>query len=217
MQQKALIIFSGGQDSTTCLIQAMKNYGKTHIEAISFDYAQRHKIELEKAKWICQDLGIKQKIVHLDTSQITTNALTDHNLKIEDGAPPNTLVDGRNALFLLYSAIYAKQKNIQNLIIGVCETDFSGYPDCRQSFINAMQETLRLAMDYPFTLHTPLMWLNKAQTWQLADEMGFFEYILNHTHTCYQGIEKGCGDCPSCKLREKGLKEYLAQKKVQHV
>ena len=121
-------------------------------------------------------------------------------------------MDGRNALFLLYAAIYAKGQGINDIITGVCETDFSGYPDCRDVFIKSMNVTLNLAMDYPFNLKTPLMYLTKAQTWALADELGALNYVHQHTHTCYEGVEGGCGECPSCKLRDKGLQEYLATK-----
>lgn len=213
--RKAIVIFSGGQDSTTCLFQAIADYGKENVEVITFQYGQRHAIELEKAQWIAQALGIKQTLI--DTSvikAITHNALMDEQAKIEqkNNEIPNTFVDGRNALFLLYAAIYAKGQGIQDIITGVCETDFSGYPDCRDVFIKSMNVTLNLAMDYSFTIKTPLMYLTKAQTWQLADELGVLDYVRHHTHTCYEGVEGGCGQCPSCRLRNQGLSEYLAQK-----
>ena len=213
--RKALVIFSGGQDSTTCLIQAIAEYGVENVEAVTFQYGQRHAIELEKARWIAKDLGVKQTLI--DTSvikSITHNALMDANTNIEqkDGELPNTFVDGRNALFLLYAAIYAKGQGIHDIITGVCETDFSGYPDCRDVFVKSMNVTLNLAMDYPFNLKTPLMYLTKAQTWALADKLGALDYVRQHTHTCYEGVESGCGECPSCKLRDKGLQEYLATK-----
>ena len=218
--RKAIVIFSGGQDSTTCLFQAIAEYGKENVETMTFQYGQRHSIELEKAKWIAQDLGVKQTFI--DTSvikAITHNALMDENVHIEqkDNKLPNTFVDGRNALFLLYAAIYAKGQGIQDIITGVCETDFSGYPDCRDVFIKSMNVTLNLAMDYQFNIKTPLMYLTKAQTWQLADELGVLDYVLNYTHTCYEGVDGGCSQCPSCILRDKGLKEYLAQKGGKNV
>lgn len=218
--KKALVIFSGGQDSTTCLLQAIHNYGKENVETITFQYGQRHIIELEKSHWIAQDLGVKQTLI--DTSvikTITTNALVDQTLAIQqtDNEIPNTFVNGRNALFLLYAAIYAKGQGIQDIITGVCETDFSGYPDCRDIFIKSMNVTLNLAMDYHFNLKTPLMYLDKKQTWALADQLGRLDYIMQHTHTCYLGTEGGCHECPSCKLREKGLNEYLNEKKALHV
>ena len=218
--RKAIVIFSGGQDSTTCLFQAIAEYGKENVETMTFQYGQRHSIELEKAKWIAQDLGVKQTFI--DTSvikAITHNALMDENVHIEqkDNKLPNTFVDGRNALFLLYAAIYAKGQGIQDIITGVCETDFSGYPDCRDMFIKSMNVTLNLAMDYQFNIKTPLMYLTKAQTWQLADELGVLDYVRNYTHTCYEGVDGGCSQCPSCILRDKGLKEYLAQKGGKNV
>ncbi|WKT00216.1 7-cyano-7-deazaguanine synthase QueC [Gallibacterium salpingitidis] len=213
--KKAVVIFSGGQDSTTCLLQALQTYGNGNVEAITFKYGQRHSIELEKAQWIANDLGVKQTII--DTSVITSithNALLDSQQTIEQqkGELPNTFVDGRNALFLLYAAIYAKGQGISDIITGVCETDFSGYPDCRDIFIKSMNVTLNLAMDYHFNLITPLMWLTKKETWALADQLGKLDYVIQHTHTCYEGVEGGCHQCPSCLLREKGLKEYLASK-----
>ena len=214
-KQQALVIFSGGQDSTTCLIQAIQTYGRENVQAITFQYGQRHAIELERARWIAQDLGVKQTVLDLSLmQQITHNALMDDTASIEttsDGLP-NTFVDGRNALFLLYAAIYAKGQGIRHIIAGVCETDFSGYPDCRDVFVKSMNVTLNLAMDYPFDIRTPLMWLTKKQTWALADELGAFDYIREHTHTCYLGVPGGCHECPSCVLRERGLKEYLAER-----
>lgn len=217
--QKAIVIFSGGQDSTTCLFQAIAEFGKENVEVITFQYGQRHAIELEKAQWIAQDLGVKQTLI--DTSlikAITSNALMDDQAKIEQqGDKPNTFVDGRNALFLLYAAIYAKGQGIQTIFTGVCETDFSGYPDCRDVFVKSMNVTLNLAMDYNFNIRTPLMYLTKKETWQLADQLGAFDYIRQHTHTYYLGIEGGCHTCPSCLLREKGLNEYLAERGEKHV
>ncbi|MDG2939546.1 7-cyano-7-deazaguanine synthase QueC [Bisgaard Taxon 10/6] len=212
--RKAVVIFSGGQDSTTCLIQAIRDYGVNNVEAVTFQYGQRHAVELQKAQWIAQDLGVKQTLI--DTSvikTITTNAMmSDREIEQDENGMPNTFVDGRNALFLLYAAIYAKGQGITDLITGVCETDFSGYPDCRDVFVKSMNVTLNLAMDYQFNIRTPLMYLTKAQTWQLADELGALDYIRRHTHTCYLGVEGGCGTCPSCILREKGLQEYLTHK-----
>lgn len=213
--EKALVIFSGGQDSTTCLIQAVQTYGRENVEAITFQYGQRHAVELEKARFIAEDLGVRQTVLDLSLmQQITRNALMDDQAEIQSGENGllNTFVDGRNALFLLYAAIYAKSQGARHIITGVCETDFSGYPDCRDVFVKSMNVTLNLAMDYAFQIHTPLMYLTKAQTWALADEMGALDYIREYTHTCYLGIEGGCGECPSCMLRERGLAEYLAAK-----
>ena len=212
---QALVVFSGGQDSTTCLFQAMQQYGAENVQAITFAYGQRHGIELERAASIAQELGIRQTVLDLSLiTAITHNALTDAQAAIETDAQgmPNTFVDGRNALFLLYAAIYAKSQNIRDIFIGVCETDFSGYPDCRQMFVQSMNVTLNLAMAYDFRLHTPLMYLTKKETWALADELGVLDYIRTRTHTCYLGVDGGCHECPSCVLRERGLAKYLAEK-----
>ena len=212
---QALVVFSGGQDSTTCLFQAMQQYGAENVQAITFAYGQRHGIELERAASIAQELGIRQTVLDLSLiTAITHNALTDAQAAIETDAQgmPNTFVDGRNALFLLYAAIYAKSQNIRDIFIGVSETDFSGYPDCRQIFVQSLNVTLNLAMAYDFRLHTPLMYLTKKQTWALADELGVLDYIRTRTHTCYLGVDGGCHECPSCVLRERGLAEYLAEK-----
>lgn len=212
---QALVVFSGGQDSTTCLFQAMQQYGAENVQAITFAYGQRHGIELERAASIAQELGIRQTVLDLSLiTAITHNALTDAQAAIQTDAQgmPNTFVDGRNALFLLYAAIYAKSQNIRDIFIGVCETDFSGYPDCRQIFVQSMNVTLNLAMAYDFRLHTPLMYLTKKETWALADELGVLDYIRTRTHTCYLGVDGGCHECSSCVLRERGLAEYLAEK-----
>lgn len=215
--RRALVIFSGGQDSTTCLLQAIQQYGKDKVETLTFHYGQRHQIELEKSRLIAEDLGVKQTLLDLSLMQsITHNALmSDDEISEGENGMPNTFVDGRNALFLLYAGIYAKGQGIRDIITGVSEADFSGYPDCRDVFIKSMNVTLNLAMDYEFHLITPLMSLTKAQTWQLADNLGKLDYVRSHTHTCYLGVEGGCGKCPSCVLREKGLEEYLAFKNTQ--
>ena len=126
---------------------------------------------------------------------------------------PSTFVDGRNMLFLTFAAVAAKQKGMRNIVTGVCETDFSGYPDCRDIFIKSLNVTLNLAMDHSFVIHTPLMWIDKAETWELADKMGKLEYVRDNTLTCYNGIMgAGCGECPACKLRNHGLEKYLARR-----
>ncbi|KIE90733.1 putative 7-cyano-7-deazaguanine synthase [Actinobacillus pleuropneumoniae] len=166
---KAVVIFSGGQDSTTCLFQAIQEFGVENVEVVTFQYGQRHAIELEKAAWIAKDLGVKQTLI--DTSvikAITSNAMMEEREIKQEGNTPNTFVDGRNALFLLYTAIYAKGQGIRTIFTGVCETDFSGYPDCRDVFVKSMNVTLNLAMDYNFNIRTPLMYLTKKQTWALA-------------------------------------------------
>ena len=210
----ALVIFSGGQDSTTCLFQAIADCGAGNVQTISFQYGQRHAVELQRAAWIAQDLGVPHTVLDLShIGSITHNALMDSSATIQQaGNTPNTFVDGRNALFLLYAAIHAKAQGIHRIYTGVCETDFSGYPDCRDVFIKSMNVTLNLAMDYPFDIRTPLMWLTKKQTWALADQLGAFDYIREHTHTCYMGVAGGCHQCPACILRERGLQEYLAER-----
>lgn len=209
--EKAVVVFSGGQDSTTCLFWAKKQFAE--VETVTFDYGQRHKYEIECAAQIAQEQGVQQTILDMSLlNQLAPNALTRSDMDIADGdnGVPNTFVDGRNHLFLSFAAVLAKQKGARHLVTGVCETDFSGYPDCRDSFIKALNVTLNLAMDYPFVIHTPLMWLDKADTWELADQMGELDYIRQNTLTCYNGIKgDGCGECPACQLRKAGLDNYL--------
>ncbi|WP_172208044.1 7-cyano-7-deazaguanine synthase QueC [Pseudolactococcus hodotermopsidis] len=213
---QALVVFSGGQDSTTCLLQAIHDYGRENVHAISFHYGQRHNIELDKAKWLAQDLGVTHKLVNIsEFTQLTSNALMDENAEISQarGAEfPNTFVAGRNAVFILLASIYAESQGIKKIILGVCETDYSGYPDCRDVFIKSMNVAVNLAMAKDFQLITPLMYLDKIQTWQMADELGALDYIKNHTHTCYLGVDGGCGECPSCQLRNNSYENYLALK-----
>ena len=214
---KALVILSGGQDSTTCLFWALKKYGMGNVAALGFDYNQRHKTELAYAQAICKEQHIPFTILTLPLiAQITNNALTNTQLEVDTtkpaDAPPNTYVEGRNILFLTYGAIYAKTNGMQAVVTGVSEADFSGYPDCRDTFIKACNVSLNLGMDYPFVLETPLMWRDKAQVWQLAHDLGCLDIIKNQTLTCYNGIVgEGCGNCPACELRHNGYKEYLAQ------
>jgi len=212
--KKAIVVFSGGQDSTTCLFWAMKRFDQ--VEAVTFNYGQRHSLELECAAQIAKEQQIKHHVLDMSLlSQLAPNALTRQEIAIEEkeGQLPTTFVDGRNLLFLSFAAVLAKQIGAQHIVTGVCETDFSGYPDCRDVFIKSLNVTLNLAMDYPFVIDTPLMWLNKAETWALADELGAFDYVREKTLTCYNGvIADGCGECPACRLRAKGLQEYLSVK-----
>lgn len=215
---KAVVVFSGGQDSTTCMFWAKKNFKE--VVAVSFDYNQRHVSELECAKNIAKELGVEHHILDMKLlSQLAPNALTRSDMKIEageGGAPPNTFVDGRNMLFLTFAAVLAKQLDAPHIITGVCETDFSGYPDCRDIFIKSLNVTLNLAMDYGFVIHTPLMWINKEETWKMADELGALEFIREKTMTCYNGIiGDGCGQCPACLLRKRGLENYLKSKNME--
>ena len=214
MDKKALVVLSGGQDSTTCLFWAIEKFGKENVAAIGFDYGQRHKTELECAKEICADAGICYEVVPTPIiSQLSANALTREEIAVEetkpDGAPPNTFVEGRNLLFLSYAAIYAKTHGMSEIVTGVCETDFSGYPDCRDIFVKSLNVTLNLAMDYRFVIHTPLMWIDKAATWKMADDLGVLDIVYNKTLTCYNGIKgEGCGHCPACTLRRNGYEQF---------
>jgi 7-cyano-7-deazaguanine synthase len=212
MNNKAIVVFSGGQDSTVCLFWAIEKFDE--VIAITFDYGQRHANEIECAKEIVKEIGIEHHILNMDLlNQLAPNALTRSNIEIkagEYGNLPSTFVEGRNILFLTFAAVFAKVRNMDNIITGVCETDFSGYPDCRDIFIKSLNVTLNLGMDHAFQIHTPLMWLNKEQTWELADKMGKLDFIRKNTLTCYRGIKgDGCGVCPSCKLRSLGLERYL--------
>ena len=214
---KAIVVFSGGQDSTTCLFWAKKNFKE--VVAVSFDYNQKHIAELECAKNIAMELGVEHHILDMKLlAQLAPNALTRSDIEIkqgEDGAPPNTFVDGRNMLFLTFAAVLAKQLDAPHIITGVCETDFSGYPDCRDIFIKSLNVTLNLAMDYQFVIHTPIMWIDKAETWKLADELAALDFIREKTLTCYNGIiGEGCGGCPACILRKRGLDTYFKSKNM---
>ena len=216
-QNKAIVVFSGGQDSTTCLFYAKKHF--KDVTLVTFNYGQRHDTEIEVAKKIAQEQNVEHHILDMSLlSQLTPNALTQHDLKIEDTEDGirNTFVPARNLLFLSFAGALAYQIKAKHIITGVCETDFSGYPDCRDSFIKSMNVTLNLSMDRDFVIHTPLMWLDKAQTWELADDLGVLNYIRENTLTCYNGIiGDGCGECPACQLRSRGLEKYLAKKGVQ--
>ena len=215
MSSKAIVVFSGGQDSTTCLFKAIEEYDE--VVAVTFNYNQRHSQEIEVARAIAVDLGVTHHVLDMSLlNQLAPSALTRSDIEVKDGEAgklPSTFVDGRNLLFLSFAAILAKQVGARHVITGVCETDFSGYPDCRDVFIKSLNVSLNLAMDYSFVIDTPLMWLSKAQTWGLADELGRLDYVRHHTLTCYNGIQgDGCGECPACLLRRKGLDEYLASK-----
>jgi 7-cyano-7-deazaguanine synthase len=213
-QEKAVVVFSGGQDSTTCLFWALERFAE--VEAITFDYGQRHKLELDCAAEIAAELGVRHHVLDMSLlNQLAPNALTRGDIAIEqkEGGLPTTFVDGRNLLFLTFAAVLAKGIGARHIVTGVCETDFSGYPDCRDVFIKSLNVTLNLSMDYHFVIDTPLMWLNKAETWALADELGAFDFVRERTLTCYNGVKAdGCGECPSCKLRRKGLDDYVASR-----
>jgi 7-cyano-7-deazaguanine synthase len=214
---KALVVFSGGQDSTTCLFWAKRNFSE--VVAVAFDYGQRHSSELSAAKEIAGYAGIPFRLFKIDLmSAESPNSLTNNEMEVEeekpDHRPPNTLVEGRNMLFLTYAAIFAKANGIDNLVTGVGQADYSGYPDCRNEFILSLNQTLNLSMDTSYRIHTPLMWLDKSEIWQMADELGIFEIVKDKTVTCYHGLKgDGCGKCPSCRLRKRGLEIFLAIKK----
>lgn len=210
--EKAIIVFSGGQDSTTCLLWALEKFDQ--VETVTFLYGQRHEVEVDYAEKIARDFGVKQKVIRIDLlNQLTENALTRKEIEIEDGDIPNTFVEGRNHIFLSYAAIYAKTVGINNIITGVSETESSGYPDCRDEFIRSLNKTLNLAMDGNLKLITPLMWKNKAEVWEMADQLGQLEYIKENTLTCYNGIvSSGCEKCPACQLRNEGLQIYLRER-----
>ncbi|MBW6409635.1 7-cyano-7-deazaguanine synthase QueC [Clostridium weizhouense] len=216
-KEKAIVVFSGGQDSTTCLFWAKKRFKE--VIAVSFDYNQKHKLELECARDICKKYGVEHHILDLNLlNQLAPNSLTRQDINVDKDAPkegvPNSFVDGRNMLFLTFVAVFAKQREINTIITGVSQSDFSGYPDCRDVFIKSLNVTLNLAMDYQFEILTPLMWINKAETWKMADDLGALKIVKEETLTCYNGIiGNGCGECPACNLRKNGYlefkKEYL--------
>ena len=216
-QTKAVVVFSGGQDSTTCLFWAKKKYEE--VIALSFDYGQKHSDELICAKEICKKYGVEHHILDMALlNQLAPNSLTRADIEVDKEAPetgtPNSFVDGRNMLFLTFAAVFAKQRDIHVLVTGVSQSDFSGYPDCRHVFITSLETTLTLAMDYEFEVITPLMWIDKKETWKMADDLGVFDVIRQETLTCYNGVRgDGCGDCPACRLRRRGMEAYLSERK----
>lgn len=219
-KDKALVVFSGGQDSTTCLFWAKKHFKEVY--ALSFLYGQKHIKEVDLAREIA-----RKAEVHFDTMDVSfighlgKNSLTDTSIQMDKTKPketyPNTFVPGRNLFFLSIAAVYAREHGIYHLVTGVSQTDFSGYPDCRDTFIRSLNVTLNLAMDEQFVIHTPLMWIDKAETWALADELGVLDLVRHETLTCYNGIPgDGCGHCPACKLRREGLEKYLENKQCDN-
>jgi 7-cyano-7-deazaguanine synthase len=228
MHRTALVLFSGGQDSTTCLAQALSRYER--VETIAFDYGQRHHVELQARLQVLAQLRLQfphwaphlgeDHVLDLGVlGQVSETSLTrDVAFKMESTGLPNTFVPGRNLLFLTLAAALAYRRGLQVLVTGVCETDYSGYPDCRDDTMKAMQLALSLGMDQRLLIETPLMWLDKAQTWQLAESLGgpaLVDLIVEHTHTCYLGDRVhrhawgwGCGSCPACELRARGWARY---------
>ena len=213
INEKAVVVFSGGQDSTTCLFWAKKRFKE--VIAVSFDYNQKHSLELQCAKKICKDHGVEHHILDLALlNQLAPNSLTRADIEVDKDAPkdgnlPNSFVDGRNMLFLTFVGVFAKQRGAKHIVTGVSQSDFSGYPDCRDVFIKSLNVTLNLAMDYEFVIDTPLMWINKEETWKMAYDLGVLDIVKNETLTCYNGIiGNGCGECPACKLRKRGYVDF---------
>jgi 7-cyano-7-deazaguanine synthase len=228
MSNRALVLFSGGQDSATCLAWALDRFD--HIETVGFDYGQRHRIELDCRERVSEGLrrlrpdwasrlGEDHTINLESLGAISETALTrDVELQMETNGLPNTFVPGRNIVFLTFAAALAYRRGLKHLVGGMCETDYSGYPDCRDDTIKALQVALNLGMERRFVLHTPLMWIDKAETWDLAASLGgalLVDLIREETHTCYLGDRGtrhdwgyGCGQCPACELRAAGHKRY---------
>jgi 7-cyano-7-deazaguanine synthase len=226
----ALVLFSGGQDSATCLAWALERFDR--VETIGFDYGQRHRIELDVRleflarirsdfpQW-ADRLGEDHLLDLRTLGAISETALTTNAaIAFASGGLPNTFVPGRNLLFLTYAGAIAYRRELKHLVTGVCETDFSGYPDCRDDTIKALQVALNLGMEQRFVIDTPLMWIDKAETWALAENLGgeaLVDALINNTHTCYQGDRTnrhdwgyGCGECPACQLRAQGYSKYTA-------
>lgn len=206
MDNQALVLLSGGQDSTTCLYWALEKF--YYVEALSFAYGQRHSIELDAAKTIARYAGVWHRIIELrPLGEVVESALTDPTKPIKETSKlPTSFVPGRNLIFLSYAAAYTYHRKIPNIVIGVNQEDYSGYPDCRKPFIDSMGEAIMFGVDLDIELLTPLMALKKMQIVELAREVGALE-ALAFSHTCYEGQYPPCGECPACKLRAKGFKE----------
>ncbi len=230
MQTGALVLFSGGQDSTTCLAWALQRYEQ--VETIGFDYGQRHRIELDcrheviaglrsaYPAWAVR-LGADHMIDLSVLARISDTALTsDAEITFAANGMPNTFVPGRNLMFLTVAASVAYRRNLSVLVGGMCETDFSGYPDCRDDTLKALQVAINLGMDRRFNFEMPLMWLDKRETWDMAQTLGgaaLIDLIREHTHSCYLGDRSirhawgyGCGTCPACLLRARGYQNYIS-------
>ena len=211
-EQKALVVLSGGQDSTTCLYWAIDRFGLAAVDTLTFDYGQRHRIELDCAAKVAEFAGVSNTCLPIDTlAALGGDSLTDPDIDVNndtdaDTGLPNTFVPGRNLIFLTYAAAFAYRRGIRNLVTGVAQTDYSGYPDCREETIIALQHALRLGMECDVTIHTPLMHLSKKETVELVNDLGGLP-AMAHTHTCYNGEQPPCGHCPACVLRAKGFAE----------
>ena len=218
-EAKAVVVLSGGQDSATCLALAVRRHGADNVAAITFRYGQRHALETRYARRLARHFGVlRHKVVSLGFySQLTSSALMSKTTTI--GRPagatcPNTVVEGRNAFFLLAAAVWAKSLGATDVYTGVSEADFSGYPDCRAAFVRSQQKTLRLALEWPIRIVTPFIHMTKAEEWALADRLGILDVIERMTLTCYNGIPgKGCGKCPACILRNRGYDEFMSQRR----
>lgn len=206
----ALVVLSGGQDSTTCLWWAIERYGRSAVSAITFDYGQRHRVELECAARVAAHAGVPQACLPIDTfAALGGSALTDPGVAVTAAPPeglPNTFVPGRNLVFLTFAAAWAWPRRIGNLVTGVAQTDYSGYPDCRAATLAALEQALQLGMDTDIRLHAPLMHRSKKETVELAATLGALE-AMGLTHTCYNGCRPPCGECAACRLRARGFAE----------
>lgn len=235
MSEGALVLFSGGQDSTTCLAWALERFDR--VETIGFDYGQRHRVELDvrprvldaiKAgfpAWASR-LGPDHLLDMAVLGQVSETSLTrDVEIVMQDNGLPNTFVPGRNLVFIAFAAALAYRRGLKHLVTGVCETDFSGYPDCRDDSMKAMQIAVNLGMESRFVIHTPLMWIDKAATWQLAKALGentLVDLVREETHTCYRGDRDrlhawgyGCGECPACHLRADGYHRFRSNNTLE--
>jgi 7-cyano-7-deazaguanine synthase len=228
--EAALVLFSGGQDSTVCLAWALERYG--WVETVGFDYGQRHGVEMQAREKVRAELiahfphwaarlGPDHRLDLRGFGAVAESALTAHRaIEMTERGLPSTFVPGRNLVFFVYAAALADRRGLLKMVGGMCETDYSGYPDCRRDTLDAMQTALNLGMDRDFAIETPLMWLTKAQTWALSKRLGgepLVDLILEHTHTCYLGERGmrhawgyGCGECPACELRKGGYEDWIA-------
>lgn len=208
----ALLVLSGGQDSTTCLYWAIDRWGRENVETLTFDYGQRHRIELEAARDVAQFAGVQNTVLPIDTlralggSALTADEIAVRSALNPENNLPNTFVPGRNLIFLTYAAAFAYQRGIRHLVTGVAQTDYSGYPDCREQTIVALEKAIQLGMEYEISIHTPLMHLSKADTVRMISELGGLE-AMALTHTCYNGQRPPCGTCPACVIRARGFEE----------
>jgi 7-cyano-7-deazaguanine synthase len=211
-RENALVVLSGGQDSTTCLYWAIDRFGRANVSSITFDYGQKHRIELQCARDVAAAAGVANVCLPIDTfAALGGDALTDTTIAVSDEANdeselPATFVAGRNLIFLTFAAAYAYRHATRNLVTGVAQTDYSGYPDCREETIVALEKAITLGMDREFTIHTPLMHRSKKQTVELALDLGALD-TMALTHTCYNGQRPPCGECQACRLRAKGFAE----------